>query len=258
MKWIAVPNYDAMAELGADYLYQTVAGKVQAGQPVNLGLATGNTMIGVYEKLAARLNADGMDLANFKSFNLDEYVGPDGKSVPVSHPLSYRRYMTENLFSRFAPERRFDARRQAFFPDGADPEKHDDAIRAAGGLDLQLLGIGFNGHIAFNEPMKESEISAAEFAKLPSRVIKLTELTLQTNTRLTAGGDRNIMPAYAATQGMATILEARKVLLLACFAEQTEPLRKIRAGAYTPELPASLLRDHADYTIVYTEDLIQL
>ena len=138
------------------------------------------------------------------------------------------------------------------------PAEFDALIERLGGLDLQLLGIGFNGHIAFNEPMSESQISPAAFAALPTRVIDLTELTIETNARLTAGGDRTQVPRQAVTMGMKPLLAARAILLLACFAEQQEPLGKILHGRPTPELPASYLLDHAQSTILYTGDCIQL
>ena len=142
---------------------------------------------------------------------------------------------------------------------GQEPVKRALEIAAAGGLDLQLLGIGFNGHIAFNEPMGEDEISVEEFGALPTRVLPLSRATIDQNTRLTAGGDESLMPKYAATMGMAPILAAKKCLLLACFAEQEAPLRAIFAkSAPTPFLPASYLWRHPDYHLIYTTDKISL
>ncbi len=257
MKFQSVPDYEAMSRLAAKKMFELIAAAAHAGRPFRLGLATGNTMLKVYEYLAEELNRNRTPLARLSTYNLDEYVGPDGRSVPDTHPLSYRRYMRENLFSRLDPALGFSEER-AWFPDGDDPAGHDRRIAAAGGLDFQLLGIGFNGHIAFNEPMSESVISAADFAELPSRLIDLTETTIATNTRLTAGGDRELMPRQAVTQGMKAILESREILLLACFPEQEKPLRAIRTGRPTPELPASLLLTHPDATIVWTADCIHL
>ncbi len=144
------------------------------------------------------------------------------------------------------------------FPDPKYPGPFDARIRQLGGLDVQLLGIGFNGHIAFNEPMAESEISVEAFAALPTRVIDLTELTIDTNARLTADGDRSQVPRQAVTMGMTPILAAREVLLLACFAEQQEPLQRMRRGRPTPELPASYLLSHPNATVIYTGDKIRL
>ena len=117
-----------------------------------------------------------------------------------------------------------------------------------------MLGIGFNGHIAFNEPMSETEISRGSFAALPTRIVDLTELTIETNARLTAGGDRTQVPRQAVSMGMRPILAAREILLLACFPEQQEPLWRIMHGRPTPELPASYLLAHPHSTIIYTGD----
>lgn len=247
-----------MSAVGASILFDAVMRKIAKGERFNLGLATGNTMISLYDQLAAKFNAVHADLSLLSTWNLDEYSA-DGKSaVPHDHPLSYWKYMHEMLFSKLDPALGF-REENAHFPDPASPETYDPAIAAAGGLDLQLLGIGFNGHIAFNEPMRENEISVADFAALPTRVLPLSKETLEQNTRLTAGGDQSLMPRYAATMGMAPILAAKKCLLLACFEEQTAPLVDIMAkGGPTPFLPASYLWRHADFRLVYTTNKIFL
>ena len=253
-----VVDYEAMSNVGASTIYNAVMKRISRGERFNLGLATGNTMIRLYELLADKFNRAKADLSLLSTWNLDEYAS-DGKTpVPHDHPLSYWKYMHEMLFSKFDPARGF-REENAHFPAPEAPEKYDPAIAAAGGLDLQLLGIGFNGHIAFNEPMKEDEISAEAFGKLPTRVLPLSKETIDQNTRLTAGGDEKLMPRFAATMGMAPILAAKKCLLLACFAEQIAPLKAILAkGSPTPFLPASYLWRHPDYRLVYTADKIRL
>jgi glucosamine-6-phosphate deaminase len=247
-----------MSEIGADIIYNAVVKALSQGKHFNLGLATGNTMIELYRILAEKFNRNQIDLSKLQTWNLDEYASDETHAVSHDHPLSYWKYMHENLFNRFAPERNF-ADSQAHFPDPADPAKFDQALADAGGLDLQLLGIGFNGHIAFNEPMKKSEIGVAEYGALPSRVLPLAEATIAQNTRLTAGGDESLMPRFAATMGMKQILTSKQELLLACFAEQQAPLtRMIGGGKATPELPASYLLDHPDFTLIYTTDKINL
>jgi len=247
-----------MSSVGASILFDEVMRKLSRGERFNLGLATGNTMITLYAELAEKFNAVGADLSLLSTWNLDEY-SLDGKSpVPHDHPLSYWKYMHEMLFSKFDPARGF-REENAHFPDPAAPEIYDPAIAAAGGLDLQLLGIGFNGHIAFNEPMKEDEISVEDFAKLPTRVLPLSQETIVQNTHVTAGGDSSLVPRYAATMGMAPILAAKKCLLLACFEEQTAPLKDIiKKGSPTPFLPASYLWRHPDFRMIYTADKISL
>ncbi|MDD3155559.1 MAG: 6-phosphogluconolactonase [Victivallaceae bacterium] len=256
MKWTPTADFDAMSEYGATLIFHAVAEAAANRRPFNLGLATGNTMLTLYRLLAEKWKAANTDLSQLHTWNLDEYAGPDGEAVPESHPLSYRRYMRENLFGRIDPALGFDESR-AHFPNPKHPETFDAALEQTGGIDLQLLGIGFNGHIAFNEPIAESQIGRAEFAALPSRLIALTPLTIETNQRLTAEGE-DIVPRHAATMGMRQILEAKKLLLLACFPEQEKPLREIRGGRVTSELPASYLLDAPDSEIVWTCNTIGL
>ncbi len=248
MKWTKVNNYAEMSEQGAQRIFEVIS---RAKGRLNLGVATGNTMLELYRILAEMINKAGLDLSGLHTWNLDEYVGPDGRAVAPSHPLSYRKYMAENFFNRlnnFNPA-------NAHFPDPDDPVGFDRALAESGGLDLQLLGIGFNGHIAFNEPM--SGISVEAFAALPTRVIELKELTIATNRKLTAAGE-DIVPRHAVTMGMKQILEAKQHLLLACFAEQTAPLSAILRDGVTPELPASYLLSCPDAEIIYTKDKIPL
>jgi glucosamine-6-phosphate deaminase len=198
-----------------------------------------------------------VNLAGMTTFNLDEYVGSDNRNVESSHPLSYRAYMQKNFFGKLNPELGFRPAR-IMFPDAGDAAIYDKKISEAGGIDFQLLGIGFNGHIAFNEPMDEGEISADEFCKLPSKVVNLARRTLATNASLTAANDISRVPAKAVTMGMNSILQAREIMLLACFAEQSGPLRRVKDGHITPEIPASCLLKHPDCTIVYTSDKIKI
>lgn len=256
MNWIKVENYESMSRLGAEKIYRAVADGIRSGRRFNLGLATGNTMIRLYELLAEKLNENRIPLHLLHTYNLDEYVDGTTSAVPYTHPLSYRKYMMENLFRRLDPALGF-GEANIHFPDPRDPAEFDRKLEAAGGTDLQLLGIGFNGHIAFNEPMKETEISVEAFAELPSRVIQLRELTLATNRRLTADG-KDIVPKRAVTMGMKQILASKHLLLLACFPEQEAPLKTILHGRPTPELPASYLLEKADSEIVYCTDVIQL
>ena len=254
-----VKDYAAMSSVGASIIFADVMRSLAKGERYDLGLATGNTMIALYAELADKFNRARADLSLLSTWNLDEYSS-DGKSaVPHDHPLSYRKYMREMLFSKLDPALGFDEAR-AHFPDPASPDTYDAAIAAAGGLDFQLLGIGLNGHLAPNEPMREDEIPVGDFAALPTRVLPLAEETIAQNTAITAGGDASLVPRYAAKMGMAPILAAKKCLLLACFREQTAPLKAIfaRGGEPTPFLPASYLWRHPDFRLVYTADKIAL
>lgn len=257
LQWIRVDDYEAMSAAGAARIAVSLEPGLRQGRPVLLGLATGNTMLVLYQRLAELLNRRGLSLSQLHTFNLDEYVGAEGRCVPADHPLSYRAYMEKHFFARLDPKLGLNGD-HIHFPDPACPAAVDELIQRLGGLDLQLLGIGFNGHIAFNEPVSEAEIGVEAFAALPTRVIDLTELTIETNARLTAGGDRSQVPRQAVTLGMKPILEAREILLLACFPEQQEPLGRMKRGRPTPALPASYLLDHPHGTIIYTGDTIRL
>jgi len=257
VEWLAVEDYDSMSRQGAQLIYRALSAASAAGRPFNLGLATGNTMVGLYRRLAELLNEGSVDLSRVQTFNLDEYVGMNGRAIPESHPLSYRRYMEGHLFGRLDPELGFGVE-QCHFPDPLCPDCFDRRLASSGGLDFQLLGIGFNGHIAFNEPMGACEISAAAFAALPSRVVALRDLTIATNSRLTAGNDRAMVPRQAVTMGMKQILGARQIVLLACFPEQVSPLQAMANGVPSPALPASYLCVHPDATVMYTADTILL
>ena len=251
-------DYASMSSIGASIIFADAMKKLAKGERYNLGLATGNTMITLYEELAEKFNRAKADLSLLSTWNLDEYAVDGRTAVAHDHPLSYWKYMHEKLFSKFDPACGF-REENAHFPDPSAPDAYDPAIAAAGGLDLQLLGIGFNGHIAFNEPMGEDEISVEAFGALPTRVLPLSQETIVQNTHVTANGDSSLVPRFAATMGMAPILAAKKCLLLACFREQEAPLKAILAkGAPTPFLPASYLWRHPDYHLVYTADKITL
>ena len=258
MRLESAKNYDAMSAIGASIIFDDAMERLSRGERYNLGLATGNTMIELYDQLAAKFNAAKADLSLLSTWNLDEYSADGNCAVAHDHPLSYWKYMHEMLFSKFDPALGF-GESNAHFPDPAAPDAYDPAIAAAGGLDLQLLGIGFNGHIAFNEPMREGDISVEAFGALPTRVLPLSRETIEQNTKVTAGGDSSLVPRFAATMGMAPILAAKKCLLLACFEEQTAPLKAIMAkGEPTPFLPASYLWRHPDFRLIYTTDKIDL
>ncbi|MFA6561010.1 MAG: glucosamine-6-phosphate deaminase [Verrucomicrobiia bacterium] len=257
LTWVRVENYEAMSKLAAERTFAAIEQRLRGNRPMLLGLATGNTMLSLYAQLAVMLNRRGLDLSRLHTVNLDEYVGADGQWIPADHPLSYRGYVQKNFFSRLDPKLGMN-REHIHFPDPARPAALDEWIRSMGGLDFQLLGIGFNGHIGFNEPMPEAVISVEAFAALPSRVIGLTELTIDTNARLTAGGEHSKVPRQAVTLGMAQILGAKEILLLACFPQQRQPLRKLRQGRMTPELPGSYLINHPNTMIIYADDQVRL
>lgn len=203
-----------------------------------LGLATGGTMEPVYAAL--RDNAGQTSFAGVRSFNLDEYVG-----LRPDHPQSYHRYMAEQLFDHIdiRPENTHVPRGDAASPN-TEARLFDEAIAEAGGIDLQLLGLGANGHIGFNEP----------FSSLGSRtrVKTLTRKTREDNARLFAEGEE--VPTYAITMGVGTIMEARRVLLVATGAHKAQAVAEMIEGPVSAACPASVLQFHPRATIFLDEE----
>jgi glucosamine-6-phosphate deaminase len=214
-----------------------IAGALKAKPDLVLGLPTGRTPIRLYHELGTLYSRCGIDFSRATTFNLDEFFG-----IPPSHQGSYRTFMEQHLFSRvnIAPER-------INFLNGAapDPEaecrRYEAAIAAAGGIDLQLVGIGTNGHIGFNEP-------ARELAGRTHRVT-LTMSTRRSNAALFAG-EVSRVPTEALSMGMATILHARQVVLLATGKSKARCIERLVNGPLTPKLPASFLQLHRDVELV--------
>lgn len=211
----------------------------QGGRAV-LGLATGKTPVTVYERLVTLHRANDLSFADVITYNLDEYypIGP-------LDPNSYRTFMHEHLFAHvdLAPNR-------AHLLDGTVPEPfvaehaacYDRWIEADGGLDLQLLGIGRNGHIGFNEP---SDLSVSEAFRLPTRLVALHPITTA-DAAGDFGGDPGRVPRRALTMGVAPILSARSILVLAFGAAKAEAVARSLSGPMTTEVPGSLLQTVGD------------
>lgn len=201
-----------------------------------LGLATGRTPRGVYAGLVAAFAAGRVSFAAATSFNLDEYVG-----LAAAHPASFASYMREQLFSKvdLGAARAHVPRGDAADPN-AEARRYERAIEAAGGIDLLLLGIGGNGHIGFNEP--GSDIASR------TRVVELSAATREANARDFPAGETP--PERAITMGIATILEAREIVLLATGAAKAEAVAAALAGPLTEACPASALRLHPRVTFI--------
>lgn len=237
VRTVVVTDHDALERLIAERIVDVIARRVAERGRCVLGLATGSTPLGVYRELIRRHQAGGVDFSNVVTFNLDEYypMAPDS-------PLSYRRYMWENLFAHVnvRPE-------QVHIPDGSTPRErlaehcaaYERAIRDAGGIDLQLLGIGKSGHIGFNEP-----------GSPPDSRTRL--VTLDTITRKDAAADffgEDNVPREAITVGVATILEAREIALIATGEHKAAIVRRAVEGDVSPEVAASYLQRHPGATI---------
>jgi glucosamine-6-phosphate deaminase len=218
-------------------LAQQVAEALARNPRLVLGLPTGRTPVRFYHELAQLAAQGEADFSAASTFNLDEFLG-----IPPSHPGSYRQFMETHLFSRvnLRPER-------IHFLNGAapDPERecwrYEEAIAEAGGIDIQILGIGTNGHIGFNEPAPE--------LKSRTHRVQLTAETRRSNAQL-FGGDPSAVPAEALSMGMATILQAEAVVLLATGRSKADCIERVVHGPLSTALPASFLQLHHDVEII--------
>ncbi|MEW8979409.1 MAG: glucosamine-6-phosphate deaminase [Symbiobacterium sp.] len=221
-------DYKQMSQRAADIVIELVKEKPDAV----LGLPTGSTPLGFYDALVA----SGVSLARVRTFNLDEYLG-----LPRTHPESYYAFMKRALYDRtdLRPE-------NCHIPDGtaADPDeecrRYEEAIRAAGGLDILVLGVGHNGHIGFNEPGSSWDAR--------TRVVELAESTRKANARFFNSIDE--VPRKAITMGIGTIMEARRILLLASGEGKAAAIKELVEGEPRPEVPATVLQYHPDTSVL--------
>lgn len=235
MKIIITKNSDTAATKAADLIMKQIKKKPDSV----LGLATGNTPLGLYEKLACLYKDKKIDFYQVKTFNLDEYIG-----LGKNDKTSYRYYMRTNLFNHINIKptniNLFDGKK--INKDQAT--KYERKIKKAGGIDLQLLGIGHNGHIGFNEP--GTKINTR------TRIVKLTNSTRKFNK--TNFGSLAKTPKEAITMGIGTILEAKKIILLATGQDKAEIVRKTVKGKINSQLPASYLKNHNDAILILDKD----
>lgn len=204
-----------------------------------LGLATGSTPLGLYRELTRMHVEDGLDFSKVTTFNLDEYIG-----LPPAHSQSYHYFMRESLFDHV----NVDAR-NIYIPNGmthdvdAFCDWYEAQMRIAGGLDLQVLGIGSNGHIAFNEP--GSSLGSR------TRIKTLTERTVRDNARFFT--NKSEVPRYAITMGIGTIMDARELVLIASGESKAEAIRAAVEGPITAMVPASIIQMHRRAYVVLDE-----
>ena len=238
MKLIVCKNYEEMSEVAANIL----ADVMKAKPACVLGLATGSTPVGMYKKLIEKNAAGEIDFSAVTTVNLDEYypISPDNDQ-------SYRYFMNENLFNHVNIDKT-----RTFVPDGmaSDPdaacEAYEGIVAQVGPAAVQVLGIGQNGHIGFNEP--------AEALEVKTHVTGLTESTIKANARFFA--TEADVPTKALTMGIGTILGAKKIIILANGAAKHEAVSKMLAGKLDTSCPASMLNLHADVTVVCDEAAI--
>ena len=235
MRIIATKDYNDMSKKAANILSAQVIMKPDCV----LGLATGSTPIGTYEKLVEWYEKGDLDFSQVTSVNLDEYKGLDRKN---DH--SYYYFMHEHLFNHVNIKEE-----NTNVPDGTQPDgekecaRYEELIRSLGGVDIQLLGLGHNGHIGFNEP-------ADAFDKT-THCVDLTESTIEANKRFFASADE--VPRQAYTMGIGTIMQAKKILIIVSGEDKADIVRDAFFGPVTPQVPASILQMHSDVTLVADE-----
>lgn len=231
MRILETRNYGEMSALAAEM----IAAQVFLKPRCVLGLATGSSPIGTYEKLVEAHKAGRLDFSQVRTVNLDEYCG-----LPGDNPQSYRYFMDHHLFSQVNIPRE-----NTYLPNGTaedmaeESRRYEALVESLGGVDLQLLGIGHNGHIGFNEPTDS----------FPPVVhpVALTESTIQANSRLFSRVED--VPTQAITMGIGTILKAERILLIAG-ADKQDILKEALYGKVTPWVPASVLQLHRDVTVI--------
>ena len=236
MKFITTQTYEKLSRQAANIISAQVIMKPDCV----LGLATGSSPIGVYRQLIDWYNKGDIDFSQVTTVNLDEYVGLNG-----NHPQSYRYFMQTNFFDHIniKPE-------NTYVPSGvaadtaAECAEYDARIRRFGGIDLQLLGIGLDGHIGFNEP--------GDCFVTATHVADLHESTVKANARFFAGEDE--VPRQAISMGMVSIMQAKKILLIANGPAKKDVLLRAFEGPITPALPASILQLHPDLTVIFSDE----
>ena len=240
MKLIVVENYEELSKVAA----QEYANVIKENPKAVLGLATGGSPIGMYKELIKMYENKELDFSNVTTVNLDEYVG-----LNPEHEQSYRHFMNENLFKHINVDIT-----KTFVPNGlaedlaAQCKEYDEKIKELGGIDVQLLGIGNNGHIAFNEP--DTELSAG------THVISLTQNTIEANARFFDNIDD--VPKTAITMGVGGIMKAKKIILIASGESKAEAIKGIFSGKITTDNPASMLQMHRDAVVIVDKDAAKL
>lgn len=235
INWIQAKDYEELSKKACELFVQQL--KVKPNSVI--GLATGSTPIGLYEELVKQYQSGNISFKDVISFNLDEYVGID-----PNNEASYHYFMNHHLFQHIDIQKE-----NIHIPEGysTDLEKvcsaYEEKIDVVGGIDIQVLGIGVNGHIGFNEPGTPFDSK--------THVVQLAESTIKSNQRFFEKPED--MPRSAITMGIQSILKAKKILLLISGTAKQEAYNRLRSGEITEELPASVLHRHHDVTVIYTD-----
>lgn len=237
---IKAKDYDDMSAKAANIMASQIILKPNSV----LGLATGSTPEGLYSRMIKKYNDGELDFSSIKTVNLDEYKG-----LTRDHDQSYYYFMNDKLFNHVNIDKA-----NTNVPDGtkedgdAECARYEEIIKSLGGIDIQLLGIGGNGHIGFNEP-DDSFIR-------DTHCVKLTDSTIEANSRFFASKDE--VPKFAYTMGIGSIMQAKKILLVASGKSKAKAVYDTICGPITPKVPASVLQLHPDAVIVADEDALSM
>lgn len=240
MKIIKVKDYNELSRVAADIMIDAV----KENPEITLGLATGGSPVQMYANLVADHKENNTSYKGVKSYNLDEYIG-----LPQTHEQTYYTFMNENLFDHIDIDKN-----NVHLPDGsvedaqAEADRYNEMLEKTT-IDLQLLGIGTNGHIGFNEP-------GSSFDGL-TEVVELTPETIEANSRYFEGNE-DLVPTTAISMGIGSIMQAKAILLIASGANKAEAIKWLVEGEISEQLPASALRNHPNVTIVVDEEAASL
>lgn len=240
MKLIVVNNYEELSKVAAKEFSKIIKEKENAV----LGLATGGSPVGMYKELIRMYEQKELNFSKITTVNLDEYIG-----LNPEHNQSYRYFMNNNLFNHINIDKS-----NTFVPNGlaedleAQCKEYDQKIVELGGIDIQLLGVGNNGHIAFNEP--NNELSSG------THIISLTDNTIEANARFFDNIDD--VPRKAITMGVGGIMKAKKIILIASGESKAEAIKGIFSGKITTANPATMLQMHRDVTVIVDEAAAKL
>ena len=238
MRLMITESYEELSKAAAEEFAKVIKEKPNAV----LGLATGGSPVGMYKELIKMYEKNELDFSKVTTVNLDEYIG-----LNPEHNQSYRHFMNENLFNHINIT-------NTFVPNGladnleVECKEYDKKIMELGGIDIQLLGVGNNGHIAFNEP--DEQLSAG------THVISLTENTIEANSRFFE--NINDVPKKAITMGLDGIMKAKKIILIASGESKAEAIKGLFSGKITTDNPASMLQMHRDVTVIVDKEAAKL
>ena len=240
MRVVVTKNYDELSKVAANEMAEVIKNKPQAV----LGLATGGSPVGMYKELIKMNQAGEIDFSKVITINLDEYVGLSGE-----HPQSYRYFMNDILFNHINIDKN-----NTYVPNGLATNieeeciQYDAKIAALGGTDVQLLGVGNNGHIAFNEP--------AEALVSGTHLTGLTEDTIKANARFFDSIDE--VPKTALTMGLGGIMKSKKIIVIASGESKAKAVKEMVSGKISTKVPSSMLQMHRDVTVIVDEAAAKL